>query len=66
MTKEDAINTLINGGYVNYEGYTWMNYQFTCSYTDEEYECCREDFNSIEETIKHLQDFCKGRWDDVY
>ena len=66
MTKEEAISKLSNGGYLNCEWGTWTTYQFTCSYTDEDFECCRDDFDSIEATIEHLEEFCKGNWENVY
>jgi len=66
MTKEEAIAKLKGGCYLNCEWGNWTAYQFTCSCTDEEFECCRDDFDSIEATVEHLEDFCKGRWENVY
>lgn len=67
MTKDDARSILQENKSLRFESWSWDRWQYTCSTTDEgEYECCREDFNNIDEALEHLECECGGDWSEVF
>lgn len=72
MDRNDARILLQERGYLKFENNTWRHYSdddlmFTCATTDEgEYECCRSDFKCVEEALDHLEEYCEGKWEEIW
>ena len=66
MTKYEILDALEQGGFVNYEVWSWNKHSFECSCTEEDYSCCYEAFSSAEEAYEHLLDFVDEDLSEVY
>lgn len=65
MTKDKAREVLERGGCLNFEAWTWSHFTFVCGCNEEDYTCCYETFNTIDDMIEHIDETCGGFWDLV-
>jgi hypothetical protein len=59
MTRDEARQILELGGCVTYRAWTWGKCWKSCW---DEYNCCADDFESVEATLDNIEWFCNGDW----
>jgi hypothetical protein len=62
MTREKAKQILEEGGYLSYHAWTFFKHGMNCW---DEYNCCQDDWDTVEEALDRIESYSGGEWDRV-